>query len=365
MKPLTRILACLIFAGLSVCANATLYIHEDFEDATPLENLGFPLQPLGNGTMPDAAQMARRGINLRGHSDQGIWNPGGSPAEYNDVDPPLSLTATGSVTKERMFLGAQSYKLDSGEKIATNEFAHRFWGWSKDYQFAIAVDGASLQPTGTKIGHFKIEWYCPPADPPLAVFTGTEPVNATFELELIMSGPNAVNVVCANNGAVVGTLTGDVSNWLLLSILEVTKTDDPDFDYYNWDPVMLVAKGPIPNDLVGEPDATTFTSLDGGMHVYVGSKRNAATIVPAATLNPLWGNYGDQATQSRPYLIRWEIAAENGGALYVDNLFWNLAGHQNAGTRGHESEVSQRMLPFDQATTEVFQGAAARDWELY
>lgn len=319
---------------LATTTGAVIYMDENFDGAGVLEDQVFPVL----GIDPEPIEPLAMGINLR----------------YLDTSPPSEKvvigTNTGSVTSDRSFEGVQSLCLESGQvlAVAPGEFPHALSGLFRHWQFAVNTDAASVALTsGTQIGHYKIDFSTDetaPLDP-----------HVTIQLNLIVNGTGGADLVCANDGATLGTLTGAEEDWLFVSIISQQRLNsDGSNQSTGWrayDPLADTFKGPqpvVPDPFATpDPDATeNFTQIASGVHIFVGDNTAAKVLTPDDLGND-WGFRQGETIETTE--IGWEFAAENGGTIYIDDLYWDAGEHLQV-TRGFDREQGARIHPFTNTT---------------
>jgi hypothetical protein len=129
-----------------------------------------------------------------------------------------------------------------------------------------------------------------------------------------------------------------------------------------YDPLRKIYKGPRTHQ---EP--SVFPKMPTGISVFV-DRDTSPTFVPPDAVAPGWGNddIKENAVLNTNELA-WEIGAENGATLFVDNLYWDCGYHGKEGESvdGCDSEQAARMLEFDQRANEPIPGTGAREWVNY
>lgn len=314
-------LVLFLFGG---SANANIYMDEDFEGAEPFVNRNFPV--LGDTAQP--VQPLLTGLNLR------AWSSG-----YTSPTVEL-IHEGGTVISVRSYAGTHSYKLSSGQKLAVSPgaFPFRNGNWFRVWQFAINTDSNTTNLTsGTQVGFFKIDY----SNDSITDLTP----DVTIKLKLKVNDTGNVDLVCENkSNTIIGTLNGGLDSWLLVTIIAMNKVTTGDrlestegwaaYDFFT-----DTYKGPQPID----PDNPTKPLISTGIHIYVNNDPASLTLTRATELGSDWGNEvsGTQVTSE----IGWEFAAENGGNIYLDNLYWDAGLHQEF-PRGMDREQAARLAQF-------------------
>jgi hypothetical protein len=149
----------------------------------------------------------------------------------------------------------------------------------------------------------------------------------------------------------------------MISLLAQKNVQAPE-NWECWDPLTSTYKGPQPT---GDPinSTGTYATLTNGIWVFVNSN-TAGAHLDAATLGSNWGwnptaPVGDEGNYT--FLLNWQVAAENGGAVYVDEAFWchNLL-QTDKGVDGNSQDAAARMNVFGPPPV-LPTGAAS--WTLY
>lgn len=326
-------------------ATANIYLDENFEDASPFTNLGYPEQ--GGATVPDASQIAStQGVNVRAVDN--------APAS---LAPLAAFSNTGTVSTTYAYSGAQSLKLASGQSFAVvgdGAYVYPAQNWYNVIQLAVAVDEATLAlPSTTQVGHIALNYST----------DGTAaPAELVFRLNLVRNSTGGVDVIVQNNGAKAGEITA-AGEWGMISLLAQKDTQNPE-NWECWDPNTLTYKGPQPT---GDPfnGSGTYASLTNGIWVFVNSN-TAGAHLDAATLGNNWAWYppagvGEEGNQCN--LLNWEVAAENSGTVYVDEVFWGHGMWQtDKGVDINTQESAARMNAFELPPPPP---TTAGSWTLY
>jgi hypothetical protein len=324
--PVFLIMTVMLLFSITACG--AIYMDEDFEGVEPFVDRKFPVL---SGTAQPVAPLVK-GINLRAFSNE------------QAVPPVLMQTMGGTVVAGREYQGTHFYRLSAGQRLAVapGQFPHRNGVWFRLWQFAVSTDLVTVKlPPGTQIGHFKIDYSNDSID-------DLKP-DVTIQLILRVNNNSGVDLVCANkNDAILGTLNGDENNWLVVTIIAMNKVTnvakaDTTEGWIAYDPLTKVFKGPQPRNPI-RPEKIPFPT---GVHIYVnGPENRKILLVRSRDLGNSWGNEdGGVAVTSE---IGWEFAAENGGMLYLDNLYWEARGVPNL-ENGIDMEQNTRLGQFGDA----------------
>lgn len=365
----SNLLICMVLLLAATSVHAVIYVDENFEGATALQNQNFPIR---DTTSP--ADLSVKGCSIRTYG----------PAETDGTDSwgtvddghpwsAFNMDNTGTVVSTRRFLGAKSLQLASGQRVGPEAGMKHPWPrpeWWRFWQFAIATDSATANlPVGTEVGHFRIDWSTDGTD-------GTSPmtpnltVEVTSELKFKVNASNELDIEVYNNTskvATIGTVKPGPGNWKVLSIVAYGNyVDNGRFKMY--DPTVPKYKGPQPTNPTVAPvaneDLTRYPLFTPGMHYFVDSNTTASS-VSYTDMGNNWGMGADPTR--RTYEVGWEIQAKNGGTLFIDNVGWqgNVIG---LGAEGiFNQDGSARIIDFDAVTNEPGGPAEAsvRHWDIY
>lgn len=319
---------------VSSLAMAGIYMDEGFEGAVAFQDQNFPVRD-ATVTEPTPAIIAVKGIRLRAYEDS---------ASYTSA---TVVTNTGSVTTEAFFEGLKSLKLASGQTVGSDAFGQRGSGNFRTWQFAVSAASAAFsQAAGTVVGSFTIDWD----------YAGKVAGEGFLQIDLVVESATKMNIVIENNGANVGSFAP--GEWRVVSVI-------------------IYPRNFAPNDLEDEWDGTDTLSgttkgphgqkLAAGAHVFVGTQATSgpgySRVLPAE-IGTGWdvGASGESIT-----LNSWFLTAKNGGAIYVDNLYWDNYFHDptiDAAPASHEANA--RLMAFDKQSGPVAPPeASARTWDLY
>jgi len=321
------LLTCCVLLGSSALAN--IYMDENFEDASPFTNQAWVVQD--NIQLPtESSIQSAQGVNVRASS------PDQAGAQ-------VSVTNTGTLSTATAFSGGQSLHLASGQNVAINGNAAYVWpnlNWFKVVQFAVAVDDAALaQSVGTVVGHFRQNW---------STDTGNtlSTAEVVLVINLVRNASGGVDIVVQNTGAKVGEIPG-ARQWTTVTVIASTDIGGSQ-NWEAWDPLTATYKGPKP---AGDPFNATgsYASLEDGISIWAGSQ-SARYRISAAGLGSGWGTPSEST-----FLLNWDLGAENGGGLYVDELFWCHGLCQSGSATGATTqEAAARMNQFgDPATLQL------------
>jgi hypothetical protein len=339
-------------SALTGRARANLYCDENFEGMPFAPNAW----PYHNDAEPVSPQMqALQGLELLANS---------SDTAYQGV----TLAANeGEVTDERYFQGARSYRLASGQKLAVGraQFPTQHIGWYRIWQFALAVDAnAAAQSAGTIVGYFQESFSTNPDNKS----TPTDDIR----INLVANGRGGVDIQCSKDPSATAlkTIEGKRGHWALLTIVQQHATAE---DGRADSPQKWVAngsdgkwKGPLPSVPLDTLNVETadedFYQMPTGYNIFVDSTASPRLTIGRDVLGEAWGTGDGSET---PQEISWEFAAANGGALYIDDLYWSGGGFDSYGNLMFQ-EFSRRLDPFDLTSAEGPPIAAACPaWMLY
>jgi sialate O-acetylesterase len=327
-RALMHTLVVVTMAVLAGQADACIYLDEGFEGPTLFTNQNWPV--LNYDSAPTTASVSLQGVNLR------AWGPS-APSPAVQIG-----TQQGAVDTLRAFRGAKCYRLESGQRLATTPggFPSRNLGAFRMWQFALSTDAASAAlPAGTQAGHFKIDYSRNSASSLVP--------DLTITLSFLAKAGGKLEVRCQNNGAVVGEVQAD--QWAVVTVLaqdQVTTPGLQDMDQ-GWaahDPLSDTYKGPRPTSLA-QPDPVKVRT---GLYVYLNSPSGAPlgnTVLRRATeLGSTW-QFVSLTELADTSEIGWEFGADNGGRIYLDELYWDAGVHGSV-TRGFDQEQAARMTQF-------------------
>lgn len=338
-KSLLLLVLLLVFLCIASGGWASMiYIDEDFEGATPFADQGWAVVYGGdNDAGPVTAdRVAVQGICLA-HEDGSDLNK-------------FAFTNEGTVDPSRSFApggGSKSLRLASGQKVQAGAPIVGADEDSSFFQFAISATASDLAglTTGTQIGHFRIDYTTNALD------DGTAEVSYLLLFKVGQGG--SLDVVSGRTGATLASIDiGDAGHpWGLVSLVPVPGTATRDWGAL--DPLTGVKKGPVKPS---QTNATRTAILPAGFSLFVSSKTVTET-TSRGQFDPS-GAWGGANTA----VIGWELGADNGGVLYIDNLMWSACPDTMADTSYMDRDISARMLEFDAGAPVP---AEARSWTLY
>lgn len=357
---LALLLVCLML-GIASIGQAGALVDEDFEGAAVLVNQNWIVR--GSTTFPPTPEIiAVQGVHLRTYAD-----------DANNTHL-VTYSATGSQTPTRFFQGAKSYKLDAGQAITFGKPADgagiQAASSQQLIQFALSADASVAgKAVGTQVGHFKIDFS----------LTNTSTVQDSAFFNFVVAAGGKLSVVSQDNAAVIKTIDCGAGQWTLLSfainyaIQDGVASGDParnaNTPWRMYDPLTTSYKGLQPIIALIPPAnpevATNFNSFGTGIQVFADANTTVTT-VRANDMDPGWGLDGVTGATWETWIQGWELAAENGGIIYIDDLAW----HTSAYTTSIEAwchEIAARTDPFNTATTEPAGPPVAqvRHWDLY
>lgn len=331
-----------VLAAASVSAG-NIYVDETFEGASAFIDRNYPVT--GEASPPTATTIAVKGANLRAYDTDAA----------NTLPKPI-FANTGTMVSTRHFQGAKSLQLASGQSLSVAPFiVGDGYGEFRFFQFAISATPETCNlPAGTKVGHYKSNWST----------TTKNTVQASMLLDFVVNSSKSIDVVCRNTtSSVVATFQGGTGRWMLFSIItnirRVETDPQPVFYWEALDPLTSLYKGPVTG-----LEPASFPQILAGMHFFANSKTECAYVVPES-IGPGWGN--DNLDTPADLLntadLGWELVAENGGTLFIDNLYWDCGRNTpDKQSQGFSQEQSSRMAEFYQLSNETGP-SAAKDWD--
>lgn len=383
-------LVCVVLA-LTMGANAALiWVDEDFDQGTVFADKGFPIRANGTSLTAQSQIDGDQGLNVE-YLDGNATRSASLPV----------FTNTGVTTTARFFTAPNSLQLTGTAKVSaamasgsaggtTDSYPYR--GNDKTYQFVVAVSTATLAgvPTGTQIGHFKIDYSTDT--------TTGQGVDKTFQLNFVKTADNRAEI--QYNGSAVAGMPGYPGWWSVVTILvRQGCTSQGVANTANWGAFDYVHVPGNHPELAGNPltkgpqdmyqaTQTTSSQVLSGFTVFVNSNQPSLYVSPTAfDSNPdfslRWGNSATAwragSYQQRTAEVGWELAADNGGTLFVDDMFWWTAlcandarGALTANGAWSYNNGAARLVPFVSypggALEELPQyplPAAAKNWSLY
>jgi hypothetical protein len=158
-------------------------------------------------------------------------------------------------------------------------------------------------------------------------------------------------------------MLGFRGRWTVISIMgRPTASTSANWGALDWINGSPLVKGPQNNPWLGDTRQTTTSKVAIGMSVFI--NRNTVTrLVTPAEIGAGWGAADDLTAHNG-----WELAAENGGVLYVDEILQQCDTCEG-GFNNHFKEQAVRMIAFD-GSSELDEPAdalpaAAKSWTLY
>lgn len=365
---------CVSMMMLALNASANIYVNEDFESGAEYR--------VGTGATS---------IGLNGFVDQN-WvdnattiTPFGDPllvmgkmiknGQTGAAPTTMSMTKNqgSNLTTETFFRGTHCSKLIGDDPLTGTSNTLSFLAnpqnmvpnaWVSNanfriWQFAVRTDAATVdKAAGTQIGHFRIAFSTDG--------TTAKAPNASLGLLFFTNTKKTIDVFCST------TLTRDAKTkvgefggsgpraWSVVTIVE-NQGDAARWICYD---KALNFKGPQP--LVAKPNFDTITDSDWyfmpkGYSIFINRNEQSLILTPTDGLNAKWGN---GTNQSSPMDFGWEMQAERGGVLYVDQMFWGNSRQDNNGD-GLANEIGNRLLGFTARSQEGLSAAAGPSWMLY
>jgi len=346
---------CIVLAGVGAISlllvtkvPANIYLDETFEGTTAFVDQDWPVQGDVN-IHPTPSIVAVKGAYMRAYF----------VGSFDWRTPKPAINNTGTLTTARYFLGSKSLQLASGQSVSVPSSPTYVGNANGEYrviQFALSCTTETLAlPAGTVVGHFNYYWSV----------TTTDTVEATLTLNFRVDSAGKLEMFCVNTSSVVATIDGGVGSWALVSLLtQIRPGDIGTVSWNGYDPL---------TDTYRNPDAQE-TEIDGGIHVFVNSNTEALWVLDDQ-IGTGWGNDNSDtpAATHDSVELGWELAATNGGTLFIDDLYWDGGYHdingdtpRNTDNEGFAEEEAARMKPFDQAPSE---GAppllGAKNWEIH
>jgi hypothetical protein len=352
MLRITAFIAAMALFALPAGAG-NIFLDEDFEDGTPFQNQNYPVQ--NDSTFVDLATInARQGVAIR--SGDG----GGAAA------PQIAIAHSGTISTDAAWKGTNGLQLASGQFVRVDNTAGIYTGANQNnhhtFQFAVKFPPAVFSlAAGTQVAHLRQDWSTDGAN---------TVIEQTYQLNFVRNATGGIDLIVANNAGIAGTITPDHDFSVVTVIAE--KALDPNPDYGNgyfwiaWNPFTQEFIGPQP---INSDPATGTVPLPNtnmathacGIHTYLNANA-ASNFIPNTEL----GNW-NETNKGSVCLIYWELVAENGGTLLVDEMYWSVGYNQNVADADRKpnaftQEASARMNKF---VVPPPPSADARDWSLY
>lgn len=340
-------------AGLSLLATdarANIYLDEDFEGDPIFVDRGWPVRSADD--VPTPASVALMGTNLR------VGGVSGDPPAQ--ITPSVSVTNTGgTVTSSRFFRGSKSMQLNNQSmSVGPNNFPDGTKGSRlfRALQCAVSVGPDALTQTdGTVVGRIQQNW---------STNDNLGTVDFSLVLNLVKNdAENRIDLICANNDDLLGSLSGDLGDWLVVTIINNIGTTGETYEVE--DTVFIEHLDTFTNELKAPEQV-----LPTGIHVFANSMTPVSTLTYAEInaaqtggASARWGNSnidGDQTAE-----MGWEIASLVDADVFIDNLYWDSGYHQDP--NGQLTEQAARMTAFDDAGTELEGPPPNRSqkWEIF
>jgi hypothetical protein len=343
--PVGRILVCLaILLQLACGANAYIWIDEDFEQATAFADLGFAVN---NDTTTVTADYiaATQGINVR------------SGFSTRPAPPALTVTTSGTVV-QRMDGCLQPVdhclRVASGQFVRVGDGAPTFTGADASpmvIQFSLKPEPAAAQPRGTSMGHFRINW---------SADGDNETAELSHQIDFVYLGGCGDGYVLRDHATGLQMPGGYAGLFQVVSAVVVKPTAAP-LQWECYDPIQGKYKGPQPTNpaLFPQPQPSDYPLLDEGVHVFVGQEEN--------WYRRSFSSMGATPTVAPTHLLSWEIAAENGATLCLDQISFVGALFSSGKIQGAANQdAAARLDDFHSHCYPVVDCfAAAKDWELF
>jgi len=339
---------------LAMSANANIVVDEDFDQGTVFTNHGYNALRMELTSASQAAIDARQGLNVE-------WSN-----TLNNSSILAVVTNTGTASTEAYFSSPNSLKLASGQSAVmswtgattTNNWARYY---NNFYQFAVRTTTAALAAVspGTTIGHFKIDFS---TDGYTNLTT-----EATVQFDFRSKSATAAEVVY--QGQSLGNILPYSGWWTVVSII-----NHPRPNYAAAWGALDWVHGTIPSNprIKGEVQLpwvvgnTTTTRVRDGLTVYVNGNTPATVLsTQSITVTPGAPGFGQLAEKTA--VNGFEIAAENGGTIYVDDMFMSCDTAE-ADVASFPKHQAARMLTFTGSEVEepIYPlPAAVKNWSLY
>ena len=220
-------------------------------------------------------------------------------------------------------------------------------------QFALSANAATFAlPASTQVGHFKMNY---------STDGSNATVEAVYQLNFVRNGSGGIDIVVQQGGAIAGTITAG-SPWAMVSVL-VQKDLRDGINWEAWDPLRAEYIGPPPNGNPFVVPTDTYALGPNGINVFVNSSWASNNLSVAAVGNNFCNdpnNADVTAKANQTYLLNWEIVAENGGTVHLDETFWAHGLFQTGkAVDPLTQEGASRMNRF------VGNATSVRDWNLY
>jgi hypothetical protein len=357
MKAFRMFLLAAAAAALTAPASANLFLDEGFETGTPFTNRDYPVRN-PNTTAPSVTP---QGTNVR------------CEREADAAAPQFAVTNTGTVSAAAAYTGSNGLQLASGQSVAVNNSGGLYTNSDLNnhvvMQFALAFPASVFSlPANTQVGSYAQNWDTDNLATPAS--------EVTYQLNFKRNGTGGVDIIVNNNSTIAKTVTA-ANTWSVITVV-AAKAQEPAAPHYGgytwigWDPFNKKFVGPQPAS--GDPNTGAVmldqcTTLTCGIHLYVNSNTDTNFISNTALgATPTW--CGTDATKGDTALLTWSLAAENGGTLLVDDMFFSMSELQGITSAPGPSspnfisqEYAARLVDF---TGPAGPGpTAAKDWSLF
>jgi len=346
-----------ILALLVAPASANLFLDEDFEDGTPFTNNDYPVR--NENTTPPS--LTPTGTNLRCWEDSAGY---AGPPQY-------ALTNSGTVVSTAAYSGSSCLELTSGQSVAIDDSGGLYVGNGQNnhvvMQFALSFPASVFSlPADTQVGHYAQDWDTDNL--------GTSAIELTYQLNFVTNSTNGVNIVVNNNSTVAFTLNAP-DEWAVITVIAAKASDATwggGYTWIAWDPFTQTFKGPQPaagNTATGEVVDTDMAVLLCGIHLYINSNTDTDFIANTDLgATPTWCEL--DTNKGNTHLISWQLVAENGGTLLVDDMYHSVGELQNiltppgpSGQNYYTQEDAARLLDF--VGPGAPQVTGAKTWTLF
>jgi hypothetical protein len=341
-----KVLLCLAaLVQLASIGSATIWIDENFDDGTAFVDLGFPIK--NNVATVTASQIAAtQGINVRS------WHDPGAPAfvaQTSGTVVPNAYYCRGSTP-------GRCLRLDSGQSVRAGNGTSIF-GDAGEFpmvvQFSLRPEPAVNQQLGTRMGYFRINWSADGAN---------NSVELSFQADMVYVGGCGDGYVLRDHGT-NSFIAGQHNLFFqVFSIVAIDPTPDPSpFRWGCYDALKAKYKGPQPANpsIFPQDQLSDYPVLLEGVHVFADReadpyRRSFSTLGATPSLEPT-------------HLVSWEIVAENGATLFLDEVgFFGSAFSAGSIQQVPNQDAGARLDDFladCQPVIDCF--AAATDWQLY
>jgi hypothetical protein len=340
---LFSIAAAILMLSAAPAFAGDIYLDDDFEGAAAFADLDWAIKDDTAGAIPTAPQIAStQGINVHavnGNADQTL--------------PKVTVVNQGALSTAKAYSGTKSVQLNSGQaiRLGNPNYVNRVLNWHMVFQFAFAADDATYAlPPGTQVGHYKQDWNTasPVDDIP----------EVSYQLNFVKNATGGIDVIVAGANIKVATLTQGLG-WAIVSMI-ATKNDVIGWNYWEaYDLINNAYRGPQP---AGDPynGVGDYAQLTRGIRAFVNSNNGELR-----TSEEIGANWAAANNANNTALVGWEIVAENGATLFVDDMFWAHGLFQDGKMAGSgiTKGGAARLIDFVGPGQEP--SADARDWQLF